>query len=90
MEVERPIKKPTKIIIGNDATPRQKLLAIFFGPLLLAMSFLEIHHKEYSFYLPSLDYLLAGSVLACPFAFFISFKWSKNVYLDQFWHIKKL
>jgi len=75
MEVERPIKKPTKIVIGNDATPRQKLLAIFFGPLLLAMCFLEIHHKEYGSYLPSLDYILACSVLACPFALFISFKW---------------
>ena len=28
MEVERPIKKPKQIIIGNDATLKQRLIAI--------------------------------------------------------------
>ena len=30
MEVEQPIKTPTKIIIGDDATLKQRLIAIFF------------------------------------------------------------
>ena len=79
MEVERPIKKPTKIIIGNDATLKQRLLAIFFGPLLLAVCFFKIHYKEYGSFLPSLDYILACSVLAFPFAFLISYKWYKTL-----------
>ena len=75
MEVARPIKKPTKIIIGKDATLRQRLIAIFSGPLLLAVCFLKIHYKEYGSFLPSLDYILACSVLAFPFVIYISFKW---------------
>ena len=79
MEVERPIKKPTQIIIGNDATLKQRLIAIFLGPLLLAICFLKIHFKEYGYFVPSLDYILACSVLAFPFAFYISYKWYRNL-----------
>jgi len=49
MEVERPIKKPTKIIIGNDAKLnklKQRLIAILSGPLLLTVCFFKIHYKE--------------------------------------------
>ena len=79
MEVARPIKKPTKIIIGKDATLKQRLMAIFFGPLLLAVCFLKIHYKEYGSFVPSSDYILACSVLAFPFVVYISYKWYRNL-----------
>lgn len=73
MEVERPIKKPTKILIGNDFTPLTKLAIIFSGPALLVLFFVQLFLEEFNTSRISLDFVIVSAFIGSPFAFFISY-----------------
>jgi hypothetical protein len=73
MEVERPIKNPTKIIIENDFAPITKLAIILSGPALLVSFFVQLFLGEFNTSQISLDFVIVSAFIGSPFAFFIPY-----------------
>ena len=88
MDAQAPGTHIKRITIETIVTPRSRLTAIFLAPAILAAGYAMIFFKGHNTYPFSLEHLLVFSVIAGPFAFFISYKFwkalgTKVIFTDQ-------
>jgi hypothetical protein len=74
MEIEKSDNQKKRLIVENNVTLLSRLGAILLPPAIIAMGFIKIHAKGHNTYPFSLEHVLGYSVIAGPFAFFISYK----------------
>ena len=77
MDAEAPGTRRKRIIIETIVTPLSRLTAIFLAPAILVCGYAQIFLKGHNTYSFSLEHVLVFSIIAGPFAFFISYKFWK-------------